>query len=187
MRSNPSTSSGLKGRRSAGKASLVKMLGVNSATFQLEEKNAFLNRITRMLVRCFGILTILQIGGCAVVGSGPEYLDKYQFKDVPDERKIALRYTNTTRTNRCISDSNWPDPNGAINSANSDIALIVGYGRMEFPVKDRHLGHCIPACTFVVKPGETIVGVIPYTEFSLPDRFIGARKTFQMELHSYRC
>jgi hypothetical protein len=111
------------------------------------------------------ILMSLSLVGCATLSSDSTFDIAYRLYDQPAEKSIRLEYTNVARKPICLTPENWPNSGGKINQASDRVWLEVEGSK--YSIADFNTGYCM-ACATKIKPSEKIVGIIPYSEFSLP-------------------
>lgn len=136
-------------------------------------------------MRCLGISALLLLTGCA---SGVSMVPiVYQFRDIPDERRIELAYSNETDEALCLLPEAWPNQEGKLGQASSYVFLIVDDQR--FPIEDSMAGHCSPieACVVFVAPGEEVIASIPYQNFSIPEELMGLPKSIEFSTFAEPC
>ena len=136
------------------------------------------------LHRCNGMIAILLfVSGCA---TKPVLAPvKYEYLDVPAERRIEVTYRNTSQHPMCLLPELWPNQAGKINQASDKVFLVVGQER--FPIEDFNTGYCIGDCATRVAPGRQVSSSIAYVDFRLPDRLIDARKELDFSPMAFRC
>jgi hypothetical protein len=110
---------------------------------------------------------------------------EYQFKDVPQERRVKLTYQNASRSTMCLLPEVWPNEGGKINQASDKVYLVVGNER--FPIEDFNTGYCPQGCAIRVAPGEQVSAFISYKDFNLPDRLINNPKSLEFSPVAFRC
>lgn len=110
---------------------------------------------------------------------------KYEYVDVPAERRIQVTYHNTSRVTMCLLPEHWPNQAGKINQASDSVFLVVGQER--FPIVDFNTGYCPQGCATRVAPGEKVSSSIPYADFGLPERLKDAPKTLEFSPTAFEC
>lgn len=105
----------------------------------------------------------------------------FEIHDSPDREEIVVRLTNGAPRDVCVSRSDWPDDKGRV-GASQNVVLVVQ--QQSFPLLD--MGHydCFDfgaegKCSHRLSPGESLVGRIPYDNFSLPASLRTQTKTLE--------
>ena len=106
-------------------------------------------------------------------------------KDNVASKKFDIELQNATSQAWCIDDGSWPTSGGFLDAHGSDVWVEVN-GR-KYPIKERNLGFCPSSCDFRLRPGETVRGSIPYTEFSLPESVEMSEKKLILSIGSRIC
>jgi len=131
-----------------------------------------------------GAIAILWlVSGCATQSALTPI--KYEYVDVPAERRIEVTYRNLTGAAMCLLPEHWPNQAGKINQASDIVFLVVGQER--FPIENFDTGYCPQGCATRVAPGEKISRSIPYADFSLPERLKDAPKTLEFSPKAFAC
>ena len=113
-----------------------------------------------------------------------------QMTDDKKSRRIGVKLTNDSPSKWCFNHGEWPGYTGAMNQRgdlSSGYAVTLTIDGKIHPVKDRNLGYCPAHCDTVVKPGETITGEIPYSEFSVAEDEVDKEKTLSLPLSVLLC
>lgn len=110
---------------------------------------------------------------------------KYEYVDVPAERRIEVTYRNLTGVAMCLLPEHWPNQAGKINQASDIVFLVVG--RERFPIDDFNTGYCPQGCATRVAPGEKISSSIHYADFGLPERLKDAPKALEFSPKAFSC
>lgn len=129
------------------------------------------------------------LSGC--VTGALEYVSvEWRQVDHPNESRIEIRFRNESGADLCgFSDDNWPNAAGQINQDGDTVFLVVGNER--FPMEPFNTG--APVCrpkgcrARQVKPGEEIIGYIPYASFKLPARLRYETKMLELHPVAYFC
>ncbi len=131
-----------------------------------------------------GAIAILWlVSGCATQSALKPI--KYDYVDVPAERRIEVTYRNFTGVAMCLLPEHWPNQAGKINQASDIVFLVVGQER--FPIENFNTGYCPQGCATRVAPGEKISSSIPYADFSLPERLMDAPKALEFSPKAFAC
>lgn len=107
--------------------------------------------------------------GTSCVSTSGLFPIEYAFTDMPEKRRIELRYHNTSEQTVCLLPEFWPNQAGKINQASGEVFLLVGDRR--FAIEDFNTGYC-PDCRLAVAPGETVRASIGYDAFDLPEALV---------------
>ncbi len=136
-------------------------------------------------MRHYYFVILLFLIGCVSVGSTIPV--DYQFVDLPGERRIELKFRNSTNATLCLLPEAWPNSGGMIYEGSAHVFLIIGGRR--FPIAESMLGYCDPPtdCAVRVSPGEEVAASIPYQNFSAPDDLVNFRKTLEFSTFAVRC
>lgn len=131
-----------------------------------------------------GAITILVlVSGCATQSALMPI--KYEYTDVPAERRIEVAYRNTTGVTMCLLPEHWPNQAGKINQASDRVFLVVG--QECFLIENFNTGYCPQGCATRVAPGEKVSNSIPYADFSLLERLKDAPKTLEFSAMAFAC
>jgi hypothetical protein len=130
------------------------------------------------------ILMSLSLVGCATLSSDTTFDIAYHLYDQPANKSIRLEYTNEAHKPICLTPENWPNSGGKINQASDRVWLEVEGSK--YPIADFNTGYCI-ACATKIKPGDKIVGIMPYSEFSLPPNKYEAAKSLIFKPRGFFC
>lgn len=133
-------------------------------------------------MRCFALIILLIMSGC--VGPKTKIPIEYQFIDIPEERRIELRYQNDLKYTVCLFPEVWPNQAGKIDQA-SDSMILVIEGE-SFPVIDFNTGYC-PGCAIRVSPGEDVKTSVSYDDFNVPEHFETSEKILDFSPFVFRC
>ena len=133
--------------------------------------------------RAGAIAILVLVAGCATQSALKPI--KYEYADVPAERRIEVAYRNTTGVTMCLLPEHWPNQAGKINQASDSVFLVVGQER--FPIESFNTGYCPQGCATRVAPGEKVSSSIPYADFSLPERLKDAPKTLEFSPMAFAC
>ena len=145
-----------------------------------------------MIRMAFIVLTTLFLVSCATrfplkdrnVGS------LVRMTDDKKNRRIGVQLTNDSPSKWCFYHGDWPGNTGTVNQRgdlSSDYAVTLTIDGKIHPVKNRNLGYCPEHCDTVVKPGETITGEIPYSDFSVTEDEVDKEKTLSLPLPVLLC
>jgi hypothetical protein len=131
----------------------------------------------------YAIAILVVVTGCATQSALTPI--KYEYTDVPAERRIEVEYRNTTGVTMCLLPEHWPNQAGKINQASDSVFLVAGQER--FPIENFNTGYCPQGCATRVAPGEKLSSSIPYADFSLPERLRDAPKKLEFSPMAFAC
>jgi hypothetical protein len=105
----------------------------------------------------------------------------YQVVDRPDRSEILIYLNNLTENEICVGVSNWPDDEGRIQSY---AYLSIEVDRVAY--SQRELGHsdCFDfanegLCSHRLRPGDQLIGRLPYENFDLPEELYESQKVLR--------
>lgn len=129
------------------------------------------------------IAILVLVAGCATQSALTPI--KYEYADVPAERRIEVAYRNTSGVTMCLLPEHWPNQAGKINQASDCVFLVVGQER--FPIENFNTGYCPQGCATRVAPGQKVSSSIPYADFGLPERLKDAPKMLEFSPMAFAC
>jgi hypothetical protein len=129
----------------------------------------------------FALVALLGIGCAASTGLFPI---RYEFVDIPSERRIELHFRNDLGHFVCLSPEFWPNQAGKINQASGAVFLLVGTQR--FPIEDFNTGYCRD-CALRIAPDESVTASVRYESFGVPDSLVNEEKRIEFLPKAYRC
>jgi hypothetical protein len=133
--------------------------------------------------RTGAIAVLVLVAGCATQSALTPI--KYEYADVPAERRIEVSYRNITEVTMCLLPEHWPNQAGKINQASDSVFLVVGQER--FPIEKFNTGYCPQGCATRVAPGDRVCSSIPYEDFGLPERLKDAPKILEFSPMAFAC
>jgi len=131
-----------------------------------------------------GLVLLAVLSVSCVSSRGSLFPIDFEFIDVPDERRIELRYRNELAYTVCLLPEFWPNKAGKIDQASGQVFLVVGDQR--FAIEEFNTGYC-PDCSLRVGPGEIVEASIGYDAFSLPESLVTEEKHLEFVPKAYRC
>jgi hypothetical protein len=109
---------------------------------------------------------------------------KYEFVDIPSERRIEIRFNNTLDEAVCLDTDQWPGGGGVMQLGSQGMTLVIGSRR--FRVDETTPEFC-PGCAHFVAPGQRLRASIPYAAFHLPEPLINESKILEFVPKGFRC
>ena len=127
----------------------------------------------------------LLVAGCTT--SNRMISIEYRFFDIPEKRRIELKYENSHSNTVCLLPESWPNQGGKINQASEYVFLVIGGER--FPLVDFNTGYCLEkdGCAIYVAPGEEISAYISYDDFNVPEDLINTKKSLDFSPVAFEC
>jgi len=159
-----------------------------------------LYRASALTIRSGLILLLLSGTGCAsawshseppnqwyeeIYGGKQPFPIEYNYRDIPNERKIELTFTNGRKLAVCLYPGHWPNSEVAIDSFPNPIALLVAGNRFEF--KRGNTEYCPGGCCLLVEPGKTVRAYLLYDGFKVPDDLVNEPKELEFKPKAWYC
>jgi hypothetical protein len=132
------------------------------------------------------IFAVGLIAGCAASGLSSPIAIRYSYEDSIPLKAFRLSYRNETSRPVCLTPDNWPNGAGKLDQALSRASVEIEGQQARYVVKDFNTGYC-PECAVRLAPGESITGVIPYGEFSIPEEFHTNKKILHFQPYALIC
>ena len=129
----------------------------------------------------FALVALLGIG-CAT--STALFPIRYEFVDIPSERRIELHFRNDLGDSVCLVPEFWPNQAGKINQASGTVFLLIGTQR--FPIEEFNTGYCRD-CALRIAPDESVTASIRYESFGVPDSLVNEEKRIEFSPKAFRC
>lgn len=103
------------------------------------------------------------------------------------DRAFEIAFESKSTKPICMAITNWPTGKGVTDMTAGGYARAVLSGKT-YPANRGPRAYCSGDCNQLVKPGETITGSIPFSEFELPDG-VGSEPDLRLDMHvaPYRC
>jgi hypothetical protein len=120
--------------------------------------------------------------GCAT--SAVLFPIRYEFVDIPSERRVELHFRNYFGDSVCLSPEFWPNEAGKINQASGAVFLLIGTQR--FTIEQFNTGYC-RGCSLRIAPDESVTASIRYESFGVPDSLVNEEKRIEFVPKAYRC
>jgi len=133
----------------------------------------------RLLFLSFALVEV------ACASSGTLFPIEFGFQDIPEERRVAVTYSNTLEHTVCLLPEFWPNQAGKINQASGLVFLVVGEER--FDIENFNTGYCPTGCALRVGPGEVVRAFIEYQSFGLPESLVREEKRLEFAPKAFRC
>lgn len=109
----------------------------------------------------------------------------YTYSDHPEQKRIEIRYRNTTPRGLCLLPEHWPNEGGKIDQDGGAAFLIVEGRR--FALEPFNTGYCPRGCATYLAPGQEIGGFLSYRDFGLPAELEGAQKHLEFAARGFYC
>ncbi|CAN7451712.1 hypothetical protein LJR164_002955 [Phenylobacterium sp. LjRoot164] len=109
----------------------------------------------------------------------------YTYNDEPEQKRIEVRYRNTTPRGVCLLPEHWPNKGGKIHQ-DGDTAFLVVEGR-RFALEPFNTGYCPNGCATYLAPGQEIGGFLSYRDFGLPADLEVGEKTLEFAALGFYC
>ena len=111
------------------------------------------------------ILGTISLAACVVKSENRVFEVPYKYTDALPSKEFVLEYHNKESKSVCLAAENWPNSSGKINQASSRVWVNIAGD--QYNLRDFNTGYCSD-CLTKVRPGQTVVGRIPYEEFRIP-------------------
>lgn len=104
--------------------------------------------------------------------------------DIPQEKRIELRYRNPLRETVCLTPDQWPNAAGKIDQAGDYVFVVIDGKR--YPMVSFNTGYC-PSCVTRVAPGEEVLASLSYDDFGIPDKLVTRPKRLVFSPVAFVC
>lgn len=137
-------------------------------------------------MRWSAVIGIALIAACSTIDMEQSVAISYLYEDVPMFKELRISYTNRTNKTMCLTPDNWPNAAGKLDQASSRVSVEVEGTVHQYRIRDFNTGYC-PKCAEKVQPGDTLIGAIPYSEFSIPKSEYSAKKFLHFQPYAFPC